>query len=257
MASWSEAEVTLPLCVLLLCSLFWRREGTHQRLCFFLLLFIYRLFIDGFGEFYFVSVKFEWSVSICAHLFWSEMQCCSVTTTTNKSKDLWTCNIVLTLGVFDSGHLAWFIFFFSGAAADLTSFFWSILTQFIRTLSCDFCFYSVTESTQNVTKYNTLGKKSVRTKVNAICYFHPYIKVYLSPTLSHVHHVIVFFLFSELWNTTCGVNSIIFLCPSPQLYLSERCQKQIDEVLQGKERASFDDRHQMPYVQVCHQTDFS
>ncbi len=29
------------------------------------LLFIYRLFIDGFGEFYCVSAKFEWSVSIC------------------------------------------------------------------------------------------------------------------------------------------------------------------------------------------------
>ncbi len=35
--------------------------------------------IDGFGQFYFVSVEFEWSVSICAHFFWSEMLCSSAT----------------------------------------------------------------------------------------------------------------------------------------------------------------------------------
>ncbi len=57
---------------------------THQffaQVDYLLLLFIYRLFINGFGEFYFVSVEFEWSVSIFAHLFWSEMLCFSATAT--------------------------------------------------------------------------------------------------------------------------------------------------------------------------------
>lgn len=34
------------------------------------------------------------------------------------------------------------------------------------------------------------------------------------------------------------------------LYSSERCQQEIDKVLDGKDQASFEDRHQMPYVQV-------
>ncbi len=46
---------------------------------YLLLLLIYRLFICGFGEFYFLSVESEWSVSICAYLFWSEILCCRPT----------------------------------------------------------------------------------------------------------------------------------------------------------------------------------
>lgn len=34
------------------------------------------------------------------------------------------------------------------------------------------------------------------------------------------------------------------------LCYSERCQQEIDRVLDGKTQASFEDRHQMPYVQV-------
>ncbi len=37
-------------------------------------------------EFYFVSVEFEWSVSICTRLFWSEMLCFSVTTTDSECR---------------------------------------------------------------------------------------------------------------------------------------------------------------------------
>lgn len=32
--------------------------------------------------------------------------------------------------------------------------------------------------------------------------------------------------------------------------ISERCQEEIDKVLEGKDYAAFDDRHNMPYVQV-------
>ncbi len=41
--------------------------------------YYYFLFTDSFGDFYFVFVKFEWSVSICTHLFWSELLCSSAT----------------------------------------------------------------------------------------------------------------------------------------------------------------------------------
>lgn len=34
------------------------------------------------------------------------------------------------------------------------------------------------------------------------------------------------------------------------LYLLEHCQQEIDEVLKGKDKACFDDRNNMPYVQV-------
>ncbi|KAA8590516.1 hypothetical protein FQN60_014450 [Etheostoma spectabile] len=33
-------------------------------------------------------------------------------------------------------------------------------------------------------------------------------------------------------------------------HIQERCQQEIDEVLEGKDRASFDDRHNMPYMQA-------
>lgn len=38
------------------------------------------------------------------------------------------------------------------------------------------------------------------------------------------------------------------LCLS--LYSSERCQQEIDKVLDGRDQVSFEDRHMMPYVQV-------
>lgn len=34
------------------------------------------------------------------------------------------------------------------------------------------------------------------------------------------------------------------------LYSSEYCQQEIDKVMQGKNEVSFEDRVQMPYVQV-------
>lgn len=44
---------------------------------------------------------------------------------------------------------------------------------------------------------------------------------------------------------------LIVLCNSSR-YFSERCQQEIDEVLEGKDEVCFDDRHQMPYIQVEH-----
>lgn len=37
---------------------------------------------------------------------------------------------------------------------------------------------------------------------------------------------------------------------------SERCQREIDTVLDGKDQVSFEDRHKMPYVQVCGLCDY-
>lgn len=42
-----------------------------------------------------------------------------------------------------------------------------------------------------------------------------------------------------------GIMSVT-CCPA----LAERCQREIDRVLEGKDRVSFEDRHNMPYVQV-------
>lgn len=54
-----------------------------------------------------------------------------------------------------------------------------------------------------------------------------------------------------------GCYIIIFFCPLPLLYLTERCQQEIDTVLEGKEKATFNDRNNMPYMQVYHQSDFT
>ncbi|KAM6936861.1 cytochrome P450 2J6-like [Xenentodon cancila] len=40
----------------------------------------------------------------------------------------------------------------------------------------------------------------------------------------------------------------LYLMNYPQI--QERCQREIDQVLEGKDRASFEDRHNMPYVQA-------
>ncbi len=46
--------------------------------------------------------------------------------------------------------------------------------------------------------------------------------------------------------TFCLPLFMLSLC----LYCSERCQQEIDKVLDGKDQVTFADRHQMPYVQV-------
>ena len=56
----------------------------------------------------------------------------------------------------------------------------------------------------------------------------------------------------------CYGNKVLhhyILLPLPLLYLTERCQQEIDTVLEGKEKATFNDRHNMPYMQVYHQSD--
>lgn len=58
-----------------------------------------------------------------------------------------------------------------------------------------------------------------------------------------------------LWKQ--GVTSSYSSAPSPLLYLTERCQQEIDTVLEGKEKATFNDRNNMPYMQVYHQSDFT
>ncbi|XP_029952823.1 cytochrome P450 2D15-like [Salarias fasciatus] len=47
-------------------------------------------------------------------------------------------------------------------------------------------------------------------------------------------------------NTTLFI--LFYLINYPEV--QERCQQEIDRVLQGKDRVSFEDRHQMPYVQA-------
>nr|XP_046250389.1 cytochrome P450 2F2-like [Scatophagus argus] len=42
--------------------------------------------------------------------------------------------------------------------------------------------------------------------------------------------------------------AFLYLMNYPQI--QERCQQEIDQVLEGKDEASFEDRHQMPYVQA-------
>ncbi len=51
---------------------------------------------------------------------------------------------------------------------------------------------------------------------------------------------------------SCIVTSLclMYTIPSVSLYSSERCQQEIDKVLDGKDQASFEDKNQMPYVQV-------
>lgn len=41
-------------------------------------------------------------------------------------------------------------------------------------------------------------------------------------------------------------------CPSDLLCFLERFHREVDRVLDGKDQISFEDRHQMPYVQVLH-----
>jgi len=44
------------------------------------------------------------------------------------------------------------------------------------------------------------------------------------------------------------LSAFLYLMNYPQI--QERCQQEIDKVLNGKDQASFEDRHQMPYVQA-------
>ncbi|KAM7396195.1 hypothetical protein PAMP_019252 [Pampus punctatissimus] len=44
------------------------------------------------------------------------------------------------------------------------------------------------------------------------------------------------------------LTAFLYLTNYPQI--QERCQQEIDKVLDGKDQASFEDRHQMPYIQV-------
>ncbi|XP_008291063.1 cytochrome P450 2F2-like isoform X2 [Stegastes partitus] len=51
-------------------------------------------------------------------------------------------------------------------------------------------------------------------------------------------------------DTTSNTLLTAFLYLMNYPHIQERCQQEIDRVLEGKDRASFDDRHQMPYVQA-------
>ncbi|XP_074533553.1 cytochrome P450 2J6-like [Halichoeres trimaculatus] len=51
-------------------------------------------------------------------------------------------------------------------------------------------------------------------------------------------------------DTTSNTLLTGFLYLSTHPHIQERCQQEIDSVLEGKERASFEDRHNMPYVQA-------
>lgn len=42
-----------------------------------------------------------------------------------------------------------------------------------------------------------------------------------------------------------------FLLMPLVLFVSERCQQEIDKVLQDNETINYDTRNQMPYMQVC------
>ncbi|KAK2841900.1 hypothetical protein Q5P01_012100 [Channa striata] len=49
------------------------------------------------------------------------------------------------------------------------------------------------------------------------------------------------------------LTAFLYLMNNPQI--QERCQREIDKVLDGRDQPSFEDRHQMPYVQaVIHET---
>ncbi|XP_051807630.1 cytochrome P450 2F2-like isoform X4 [Acanthochromis polyacanthus] len=51
-------------------------------------------------------------------------------------------------------------------------------------------------------------------------------------------------------DTTSNTLLTAFLYLMNHPHIQERCQQEIDRVLEGKDRACFDDRHQMPYVQA-------
>ncbi|CAN9499484.1 unnamed protein product [Ophioblennius macclurei] len=51
-------------------------------------------------------------------------------------------------------------------------------------------------------------------------------------------------------DTTANTTLFVFLYLMNYPEIQERCQQEIDDVLQGKDQVSFDDRHQMPYVQA-------
>ncbi|XP_060892884.1 cytochrome P450 2F2-like [Labrus mixtus] len=51
-------------------------------------------------------------------------------------------------------------------------------------------------------------------------------------------------------DTTSNTILTGFLYLSTYPHIQERCQQEIDSVLEGKDRASFDDRHNMPYMQA-------
>lgn len=51
---------------------------------------------------------------------------------------------------------------------------------------------------------------------------------------------------------SCGIITMLIVLCNSSRYFSERCQQEIDEVLEGKDEVCFDDRHQMPYIQVEH-----
>ncbi|XP_051807657.1 cytochrome P450 2F2-like [Acanthochromis polyacanthus] len=56
-------------------------------------------------------------------------------------------------------------------------------------------------------------------------------------------------------DTTSNTLLTAFLYLMNHPHIQERCQQEIDRVLEGKDRACFDDRHQMPYVQaVIHES---
>ncbi|XP_051807655.1 cytochrome P450 2F2-like [Acanthochromis polyacanthus] len=56
-------------------------------------------------------------------------------------------------------------------------------------------------------------------------------------------------------DTTSNTLLTAFLYLMNHPHIQERCQQEIDRVLEGKDRACFDDRHQMPYVQaVVHES---
>ncbi|KAM7413922.1 hypothetical protein PAMA_018966 [Pampus argenteus] len=51
-------------------------------------------------------------------------------------------------------------------------------------------------------------------------------------------------------DTTANTMLAAFLYLTNYPQIQERCQQEIDKVLNGKDQASFEDRHQMPYVQA-------
>ncbi|KAG7221405.1 hypothetical protein INR49_017281 [Caranx melampygus] len=66
------------------------------------------------------------------------------------------------------------------------------------------------------------------------------------------HQLIMYALDIHFAGTDTTSNTLLtgFLYLAAYPHIQERCQQEIDQVLGGKQQASFDDRHNMPYVQA-------
>lgn len=79
------------------------------------------------------------------------------------------------------------------------------------------------------------------TTANTVLFAILYLMTY--PAVQGVYFWIPHQNYSKCWATHC---------PSGPLHSSERFHQELDRVLDGKGQISFEDRHQMPYVQVQH-----